>query len=548
MQESVTAAILLGASIFPQHSYSPSPAFLRSKQDFRRYLQDSDAGLALRDDAILDLFDSDHLAGKQLVTVGRFLDKFNDQADRESLRNLIVYYVGHGFFCGQRQEYNVALASLETDYESTTGLKIAELAEVIKQRARVFRRFIFLDCCFAADALAEFQSGAEDIAVKARNAFAEDAPRRQVSVPRRGTALFCAADKDHVARSPKDLQHTMFTDALLDVLINGDRYYPSELNLAEIRDLTWEKLRAKSFEPVRPVLHSPDQSEGDIAASVLLFPNAWHKRVPDTSKPTAGNFNSTTHAAPSETARYQPAPRPLAVGGESIAQKSASVTVAENADNRIAPPISPSAPKLERQHAESAPPRSALYEPTPEPPTLRADTNAQETASVILAEHTADKNRGFAPNLQEPERQDIESIPTSKVAPKFTRRWCYVGLGATFLFLGVPFFLLARNDTSEFDLLLMVMYVAICFLNMLFMTFLGLERFMAAVAAGAASFLLVALPALKMNVNAPEDHFFGLVIVTFIFTDLCCVLSFIILHLCVRAGILKDTSADLKNL
>src|SRR3984885_9177173 len=98
MQESVTAAILLGASIFPQHSYSPSPAFLRSKQDFRRYLQDSDAGLALRDDAILDLFDSDHLAGKQLVTVGWFLDKFNDQADRESLRNLIVYYVGHGFF------------------------------------------------------------------------------------------------------------------------------------------------------------------------------------------------------------------------------------------------------------------------------------------------------------------------------------------------------------------------------------------------------------------------------------------------------------------
>lgn len=277
MPDSVTAAILLGATSFAKHSYGTNLAFLRSKQDFRSYLQ-SDS-LNLPDEAILDLFDSYHSPSEQLRAIGRFLDQFSRQAAPEALRNLIVYYVGHGYFCGRRQEYQVALACLETGYESTTGLKIVDLADEIKHRARAFRRFIFLDCCFAAEALAEFQGGADDaIAVKAKSAFAEDSPRRAVAVPRRGTVLFCAADKDSVARSPRELEHTMFTDALLDVLNGGDPSYPPELSLNDIRDLTWEKLGTKSEEPVRPALYTPDQSEGDIAASVALFPNAWHRR------------------------------------------------------------------------------------------------------------------------------------------------------------------------------------------------------------------------------------------------------------------------------
>jgi hypothetical protein len=274
-EQAFTAAILLGASSFALHNetYGPNPAFLRSKQDFRAYLQDTHQGLALPDEAICDLFDLEHLPSQQLVLIGKFLERISKQVDRGTSCNLIVYYVGHGYFAGQRQEYHVALACLEAGYDATTGLKITELAEVIKERARFFRRFVILDCCFAAEALKEFQGAAEDaIYAKAKGAFAEDAPRRTVPNPRRGTALYCAADKDHVARSPKELPRTMFSDALLDVLRNGDRQYPPFLTLAEVKELAWERLQSYP-NPVRPVLHSPDQSEGDVAAIVGLFPN-----------------------------------------------------------------------------------------------------------------------------------------------------------------------------------------------------------------------------------------------------------------------------------
>jgi Caspase domain len=281
--QSFTAAVLLGASSFPLHgeTYTPNGAFLRSKQDFRAYLQDKDHGLGLPDEAICDLFDHQHLPSQQLVAIGRFLEKITKTVDRGTVCNLIVYYVGHGYFAGLRQEYHVALACLEMGYDATTGLKVNELAEVLKERARTFRRFVILDCCFAAEALKEFQGAAEDaIYAKATGAFAEDTPRRPLAVPRRGTALYCAAGKDHVARSPKDLPRTMFSDALLDVLRRGDPQYAPYLTLAEVKDLAWERLQDYP-NPVRPVLHSPDQTDGDIAAIVGLFPNRGLRQVVD---------------------------------------------------------------------------------------------------------------------------------------------------------------------------------------------------------------------------------------------------------------------------
>jgi hypothetical protein len=294
-EQSFTAAILLGASSFPLHSetYGPNEAFLRSKQDFRAYLQDQNHGLALPDGAICDLFDLQHLPSQQLVAIGRFLEKITKQVDRGTLCNLIVYYVGHGYFAGLRQEYHVALACLEMGYDATTGLKVTELAEVLKERARSFRRFVILDCCFAAEALKEFQGAAEDaIYAKAKGAFSEDAPRRPLEVPRRGTALYCAADKDHVARSPKELPRTMFSDALLEVLRSGDQLYAPYLTLAQVQELAWERLQGYP-NPVRPVLHSPDQTEGDIAAIVGLFPNLALRRPTEAPLQPAADIGSS---------------------------------------------------------------------------------------------------------------------------------------------------------------------------------------------------------------------------------------------------------------
>ncbi|MFM0626383.1 hypothetical protein [Paraburkholderia xenovorans] len=316
MSESVTAVILLGASNFPRHHYGPGLSFLRSKQDFRAYVQNDEHGFAVPDSRVLDLFDSHHPPSAQLVAIGKFLDKFSSETAKEELRNLIIYYVGHGYFCGLRQDYHVALSCLETNYESTTGLKITELAEVIKLRARSYRRFVILDCCFAAEALAQFQGQADDaISVKAINAFSESLPQRPKDVPTRGTALFCAADKDSVALSPKGQPHTMFTGAFLKILDKGDARGGEKLSLSEICELTWEHLRGHYEEPVRPVLHSPDQSEGDIAVSVTLFRNAFKhqnaqfarsKSVPDSEATSVRRSATDEKKHPEENIEVRP--------------------------------------------------------------------------------------------------------------------------------------------------------------------------------------------------------------------------------------------------
>ncbi|MGH6876007.1 MAG: hypothetical protein ACREHV_01380 [Rhizomicrobium sp.] len=358
-----TAAVLLGASAFPLHAetYAPNEAFLRSKQDFRAYLQDRDNGLALPDEVICDLFDLQHLPSQQLVSIGRFLEKITQRVDRGTLCNLIVYYVGHGYFAGLRQEYHLALACLEKGYDATTGLKVNELAEVLKERARSFRRFVILDCCFAAEALREFQGAGEDaIYAKAKVAFAEDTPRRPLAVPRRGTALFCAAGKDNVARSPKELPHTMFSDALLGVLRRGDRQGAPYLTLAEIKDLAWERLQDYP-NPVRPVLHSPDQTEGDIAAIVSLFPNPSQRRAaklaptqatddaPGTGGPASGsvesprNLGSLAERLPAQEQPIDPARASLPTG---ILSKSLDEHLVAQLAHELTKLIGPIAPVL----------------------------------------------------------------------------------------------------------------------------------------------------------------------------------------------------------
>jgi hypothetical protein len=134
---------------------------------------------------------------------------------------------------------------------------VAELADVIKQRARQFRRYAFLDCCFAAEALKTFQ-GTEAVSRKVVAAFDENLPRRTIEFPRRGTALFCAADKDSVARSPLELERTMFIDALLSALTAGDAQYGDRMTLADVSELVWERLFDGYKDPVRPALHCPD--------------------------------------------------------------------------------------------------------------------------------------------------------------------------------------------------------------------------------------------------------------------------------------------------
>jgi len=270
-------AILLGASLFPQHSYAENPAFATSKNDFRNYLQDEVSGLGIPDSQILDLFESELPASSQVMAISTFLEGVPAQLPIP--KDLIVYYVGHGFFSGIRQDYTLAIRNLTENFDALTGLKIADLSDVLKIKARKFRKFVFLDCCFAGEALGMFQSQATEAAMrKTAEAFDSGAARRQNRRPSIGTALYGAADKYSVALSPADLPRTMFTDALLRVLAKGDPLYPERLTLAQLHEATWEHIEESHATPVKPILHAPDQSDGDISVAVALFPNVARMR------------------------------------------------------------------------------------------------------------------------------------------------------------------------------------------------------------------------------------------------------------------------------
>ncbi|WP_156955541.1 caspase family protein [Polaromonas glacialis] len=245
-------------------------------------MQNAVNGLDLSDNVILDLFDSSQTAGNQLVEIGRFLDRLSGAASQDVTRNLIVYYVGHGFFTGPyNNEYQLAIQSLEHGYEGASGLRVSFLAEELKSKARRYCRFIVLDCCFAAEALATFQSEGTDAIMRgATKAFAEEGQSAKSEIPTRGTALYCAADKDSVARSPIGHDRTMFTDGLLRALAAGDPLLPDVLTLDHLSHLVWDQIRKLHNEPVRPSIHCPDQSDGNIAQRVQLFPNSAKRLSP----------------------------------------------------------------------------------------------------------------------------------------------------------------------------------------------------------------------------------------------------------------------------
>src|ERR1700733_14616791 len=183
-----TAAIFLGASRFDRNQSFSNDAFRRSKADFDDYLRrDSPVGLGLRSAVCCDLFDSPLDPGGQLRRVGQFVDQIKAEFPH-TIRNLIVYYVGHGYFGGGGREYYLALASMDSDVPDSTGLRLANLGDVLKSRSRSFRAFYILDCCFAGEALRALQSSADAVAELAANTLRVDGRRIASEAPRRGSA------------------------------------------------------------------------------------------------------------------------------------------------------------------------------------------------------------------------------------------------------------------------------------------------------------------------------------------------------------------------
>ena len=270
-----TLAILLGASEWPDApDFHGSAAFDNVARGFRAYLLNPQH-FGLPEENFCDLFDTEQGPDKIDRAIRSFLDQ-RTSAMRQTgnaPRDLLFYFVGHGGFAGRKSEYYLAVRCTSSEYPGASGIRIESLATTLMDKARYLRRFIILDCCYAAAAFTDFQAeGPAQVAVRqAVDAFTDKA--RRIG---KGTSLLCSSGKKVPSLLTPDGNSTMFSKALLQVLATtGSPHRPDKayLSLYDVADLMEEVLDQLLTEKApRPELHSPDQVDGDVA-DVPFFPN-----------------------------------------------------------------------------------------------------------------------------------------------------------------------------------------------------------------------------------------------------------------------------------
>jgi hypothetical protein len=254
-----TLAVILGASSWPHHTeFQASISFRKSAEAFRDYLLDEN-GFKLPLANLCYLFDSPQTSMEIISKISQFLHERNDILPRD----LIVYYVGHGGFRESTSEYYLAIQMTQRPDLYLSSIPIQSLATSIKEEARFLRRYIILDSCFSAAAYVSFQSGPIEVAFQ----------KIADALPEAGTALLCSSGPREPSKAPPDLEHTMFTGALIEILRQG---YNGAIELFSIQDLyiLIRRLLSDKFEDnaILPEIHAPDQRHGNVS-EVPLFPN-----------------------------------------------------------------------------------------------------------------------------------------------------------------------------------------------------------------------------------------------------------------------------------
>ena len=253
--ERICLALILGASEFPNLTLDGNPAFANSAHELEGYLGARDGGpVAYR---VESLFDSQAEVADQCDQIVGCLERNSDATE------LLLYYVGHGDFTRTR-DYYLVLRCTRKPWEDTTGLRVSTLATIVRRHFADRRVYVLLDCCFAGEAVREFQSGVEELVEH----------QTLDEFPESGTALLLASSKHEPAISPTSLSRTMFCEGLLSVLNDGIAGGERHLTLSQVADRIRVVLKDRfGGEAVLPEIHTPRQKAGDVAR-MPLFPNA----------------------------------------------------------------------------------------------------------------------------------------------------------------------------------------------------------------------------------------------------------------------------------
>ncbi|KAB2912706.1 MAG: hypothetical protein F9K29_18270 [Hyphomicrobiaceae bacterium] len=263
--------VLLGASAFPHYPRERSldnPAFKRSAELARDLL--SPAYTVFREAHVLDLFDQELRPDEIVDRIENFLE------GRKGVRDVVLYYCGHGDFMPDRERtYYVLLKGTRPGREPATALAPKAFRAMIEHNAVLSsRRCTFvLDCCFAGAAVDAFQLVDLDPMIEAQVR----------DLPTRGFALLTATSRDLPAFGRDGQGATMFTGALAEVLTA--RTPPQALSLGDLCSAMTHHIKAKHGQAgVLPQCRPGDQTDGDVTRIPMFVTGMAHATTSNSSE------------------------------------------------------------------------------------------------------------------------------------------------------------------------------------------------------------------------------------------------------------------------
>lgn len=281
-----TVVVMLGGSFYPRNPAFDNPRFKRSAEALRTYFLDP-AGFKLPPRNLLWLFDSTRNPSELNDDIETFLRSAMQGPEEQRPLDVIIVFVGHGFFDDSRNYY-LATPSFKPGAPEYS-YRFRFLQRTVTEQMRFARKFYLLDACYSASVARELMSS-EPLA---RRVLSEVEAGASEDLPQRGTAALCAASKDDEALAPEAEDYTMFSGALLSVL--RDPPIPADiLSLRQLHGLVDDSIRNRfGRTAVRPEIHVPDQKQGDVAA-IPLFP--LRRTEPSTAFSVLDAFDAATFA------------------------------------------------------------------------------------------------------------------------------------------------------------------------------------------------------------------------------------------------------------
>ncbi len=285
-----TLVIMLGASEWPYFpGVSSSLAFANAARKLRAYFLQH---FALPVENLLDLFDVEKCADDLDKAIKQFLEYRTQalMAEGNPARDVLFYFVGYGAFVGLDSKFYLLVRRTREESPAVSGLIMENLARTLLSYSHKLRHFIVLDCSFVASAFQAFQVADPSTVAIVQMADIFRVPRKIEGYPRQGITMLTSSEHKASSLILPDHSGTLFSTALLAVLVGSSQAQQAYLSLHDVRDKAQGVLWAMpTANAPRPVVYSPDQSEGDVAAvpffpviarSTLIKDRAFEETVP----------------------------------------------------------------------------------------------------------------------------------------------------------------------------------------------------------------------------------------------------------------------------